>query len=419
MNTFSKKAFRRFILGKQGLWPGRRWKGRSGTAKALNEIQAVQMDPLVVVARSHEIALWSRVADFKTEHLDQLLYHDRKFFDYGGCLFIYPMHELPYWRTHMGRRAQDERWYDFATPHHPLVEEVRAELRARGPLGNRDFTRRARVNSYRGRKDSAIALFYLWLTGEVMVHHRNRFERIYDFTENIAPAEYQHIAPAREAENYFTRKGLSFYGALTERGWRGNFADDIRRPVDLPEARCWLAKLKDERKVVQIQVESAKEPLYILYEDLPLLAALEAGSVPKAWTPLNSTTDEECVFLAPLDIVSARSRANWLFDFEYLWEVYKPAHQRRWGYYTLPILFGDQLAARLDPRLNRETMTLEIKGFWLEEKATAKNAAFASALARGLSSFARFLSAEAIDLNSIQPSSLRKQIAKEIQINQK
>jgi uncharacterized protein YcaQ len=137
--------------------------------------------------------------------------------------------------------------------------------------------------------------------------------------------------------------------------------------------------------------------------------------MPKAWKPIGPTTLDEVNFLAPLDIVSARGRANKLFDFEYLWEVYKPIHQRRWGYYTLPILYGDNLVARLDPKLDRVTMTLQIKGFWVEEDAPVKDHAFASALALGLIRFSKFLEAQKMDITAIQPPRLRTEIKKIIQ----
>jgi len=117
-------------------------------------------------------------------------------------------------------------------------------------------------------------------------------------------------------------------------------------------------------------------------------------------------------FLAPLDIVSARGRAKKLFDFEYKWEVYTPAAKRRWGYYVLPILYGDNLVARLDPKLDRTTMTLDIKGFWHEEDAPVKDADFANALAKGLVRFAKFLEAKKIKLDSIRPVALRAAVKK-------
>jgi len=178
--TISKTTARRFVLGRQGLWPGRRWEGQEGTAEALRTIEAVQMDPLNVVARSHDIVLWSRVSGYRPAYLEYVLYHTRQFFDYGGGLCIYPITELPYWRLHMQRCKQEPRWAAFAETHQTLLDDVRTQLRVRGPLGNRDFTGQQRINNYRGSKDTAVALYYLWLTGEVMIHHRQGFERVYD-----------------------------------------------------------------------------------------------------------------------------------------------------------------------------------------------------------------------------------------------
>ena len=106
--TISIPTMRRFILGKQGLWPGRRWQGKAGAAQAIREIGAVQIDPLVVVARNHDLKLHSRVANYESGHLNELLYQDRQFFDYGGLLQIYPMEELPYWKIHMQRHTSEE-----------------------------------------------------------------------------------------------------------------------------------------------------------------------------------------------------------------------------------------------------------------------------------------------------------------------
>jgi uncharacterized protein YcaQ len=148
----------------------------------------------------------------------------------------------------------------------------------------------------------------------------------------------------------------------------------------------------------------------VLGEDVKLLKTLEAGKIPKAWNPIGPGTLDEVSFLAPLDIVSARGRAKKVFDFEYLWEVYKPLEQRRWGYYTLPILYGDDLVARLDPKLERTTMTLQIMGFWHEDDAPVKDSAFADALARGLLRIASFVEAKKINIASIRPLNLRKTV---------
>jgi hypothetical protein len=316
----------------------------------------------------------------------------------------------------MRRREREPRWADFAAAHPALLDEMRAELRARGPLGNRDFTGRERVKSYRGGKDSALALYYLWLTGEVMIHHRQGFERIYDLRERVAPPQFDTVAPEDEAEAFFARKTLAFRGLLEERslgGWLLSFAG---RRVDRAEARRWLDALMEQQVVAPLRIESSRDRWYALADDLPLLDTLEAGGVPEAWRPLDATTATEVTLLAPLEIVSARGRSSWLFDFEYLWEVYKPADARRWGYYTLPILFGDRLVARLDPRLDRATHTLRINGFWREPAAIADAVVFTAALARGLTRFAQFLGARRIDLAALAPASDVAQIERDVNV---
>lgn len=408
--TLSKQTLRRFILGRQGLWPGRRWAGKSGTAEALRTCEAVQIDPLNVVARSHDIVLWGRVVDYKPEHLHELTYHDRAFFDWGGTLFIYPMNELPYWRVVMKRKGEEPRWVGFAAKNGALLKEVLAEVRRRGPLGNRDFTGRAAVSSYRARKDSGLALYYWWIAGELMTHHRRNFERMYHLRKHVAPPQFNVRASVPEAERFFAHKALAFRGLASARSWRYEFAGTIERPVSKEEAQRRLKKMLDTGKSAAIQVEGQTDPWYALAEDVPLLEALSDGRAPDTWQPLGTTTEEEAVFLAPLEIVSARGRAGVLFDFDYIWEVYKPASARRWGYYTLPILYGDRLVARLDPKLDRANGTLVINGFWLEDHAPVKAAAFADALAKGLIRFARFVEARRVNASAINPARLRRHV---------
>jgi uncharacterized protein YcaQ len=411
--TISKQTARRFVLGKQGLWPGRRWKGKKGTVEAIRACEAVQLDPLNVVARSQDLVLHSRVLDYKPDYLYEVAYKDRQFFDYGGWLAMYPMEELPYWRVHMKKRSHDKRIEGFVLSHEELFEQVRAELRGRGPLGNRDLDGN-KVGSwnYRGRKDTSLALFDMWLSGELMMHHRNGFSRVYDFRENIAPKEYDYVASEKEAEEFFARKAVSFVGLKREANMRVELNYYLRRDYSKTEMTGLLDWLKEAGVFAQVQVEGGRETYLILSEDVPSLELLEKGKIPKVWKPKETTTLEEVTFLASLDIVSARGRAKKLFDFDYVWEVYVPAHKRRWGYYVLPILYGDDLVARLDPKLDRTTMTLEIKGFWHEEDAPVKDPAFANALANGLVRFAKFVEARKITTGSIHPTGLRRQVEK-------
>lgn len=415
METISKQTYRRFILGRQGLWPGRRFKGLKGVEAALIQMEGLQLDPLNVVARSQDIAMHGRVLNYKPQQLYKMAYEQRKAFDYGGWLFMYPMQEFLYWRLHMKNRAKQGIRYElFRHPPQELINFVLGELRERGPLGNRDFEgQRVSVWSYRGRKEASIALFYLWLTGEVMITSRRGFDRIYDLRERVLPAEYDREADDAEAEDFFSRKSIAFLGLARESTWRTNFGSYIHRDVSREEARKRIDSLVERGVVSRVRVEGSKDAYLYLSGDQAHLSELEAGRIPKKWKPAGASTLEEVTLLAPLEIVSARSRAGNVFDFEYLWEVYKPVHQRRWGYYTLPILYGDDLVARLDPKLDRASGTLQILGFWLEEDAP-KDEAFASALAGGLRSFAKMIDAQSIDLGGIKQTRLRSFLKKEL-----
>ncbi len=411
----SQQTARRFVLGKQGLWPGRRWKGRNGTTQAINACEAVQLDPLIVIARSQDIVLHSRVLDYKPEHLYDVAYKQRKFFDYGGWLAMYPMSDLPYWRYHMQTHRHNKRIEGYVLDNQDLFKNVRAELRKRGPLGNRDFEgNRVDGWNYRGRKDTSLALYDMWLSGELMMHHRNGFDRVYDFRENIAPKEFDYVATEEEALEFFARKAVSFAGLKREGNMKAEWQYYLHRDFSKGEIESLLGVWKESGMFNQVQVEGGRDVYLVLGEDVQALESLEKGRVPKGWNPKETTTLEEVTFLAPLDIVSARGRAKKLFDFEYTWEVYTPAHKRRWGYYVLPILYGDDLVARLDPKLDRTTMTLEIKGFWHEDDAPVKDSDFANALAKGLMRFAKFVEAKKVDVSAIKPVGLRKVVKKVI-----
>lgn len=409
--TISKITARRFIMGKQGLWPGRRFTGLAGTTAAIREMEALQLDPLNVIARSQDIAMFGRVLDYRPADLATVAYERRKFFDFGGTLFLYPMDEVPYWRLYMQRARQWRRQKAFADEHPDVLAQVKNDLRENGPMSNRDFKGNKRVaNHYRGRKDTAIALYYLWITGEVMIHHRNGFDRVYDLTENILPAAFAHTASEAESEAYFSRKAVSFRGLIRDLQWRNSLSNFIQRKVGKKEADERIAALYEQGMLMPVKIQNSKERWIALASDLPLLEELDAGRVPGTWQPLCPSTQDEVTFVAPLEIVSARGRAKRVFDFEYIWEVYKPVEKRRWGYYVLPILYGDDLVARLDPKLDRSTMTLEIKGFWLEDNAPVNDIVFADALGRGLARFARFVDAKQVDVEVIAPQRLREHV---------
>jgi uncharacterized protein len=413
MLTIDLETARRYILGKQGLWPGRRRRGLKGTEQAMRAMEYLQLDPLQIVARSHDIKLYGRVLDYAPGMWEDLTYKKRKFFDWGGWLAVRPMDELPHWRVVMRReRDGEQRWSRMprlAREHADAIVEMRALLRERGTVRNRDFAMasRTRTESYRGRKDSALALYYLWYTGEVMTHHREGFERVYALTESVAPAELLRESDDEEADRFLVKKEVSFSGLA-----RPSALDTFLR--GLPHGKAYKQvtdALLADGEIIEVKVEGWKPVYYALASDAKLLRDLSAGRVPKAWTPLETTTSEEVVFLGPWDQVVARGRAKVVFGFNYVLEVYKPQHLRKFGYYTLPVLWDDQFVARFDSKLDRTTNTFVILGLWLENKALGTNEAFAEALARGFARFVTFLGASKMNAKAIREPLLRRRIS--------
>lgn len=410
MLTINLEIARRFILGKQGLWPGRRWRGRDGTAQAMRTMEYLQLDPLQIIARSHDIQLHSRVLDYKPGLWEDATYQQRQFFDWGGWLAARPMDELPYWRVAMRReRDGNERIRQMGEEHREAIVEMRAILRERDTVSNRDFkmATRQRTESYRGRKDSSLALYYLWRTGEVMTHRREKFERVYALTEKVAPAHLICESDEVEADRFLIQKEISFEGLSRVR----RTSDAFQRGVPFSQTGVTPGTLLTDGDLIEVQIEGWKHLHYALASDAPLLHELSAGRVPEAWTPLEKDTADEVVFLAPLDPVSARGRAKPLFNFEYIWEVYKPEPKRKFGYYTLPVLWGDRLVARFDSKLDRTTNTFIILGFWLEDEVLGKDEAFAAALGAGFARFVTFLGANKVDAAAIHEPLLRQVVA--------
>ncbi len=411
MLTIDLDTARRFILGKQGLWPGRRWRGIQGTEQAMREMEYLQLDPLQIIARSQDIALHSRVLDYAPQTWEEVTYGQRKFFDWGGWLAVRPMDELPHWRVIMHRERDGRSDYDLRVRKMGLdyaeaVEEMREVLRERGIVNNREFTtaNRRQTQSYRGSKDSTLALYYLWRTGEVMTHHRENFERVYALAEAVAPEHLIVESDEEEADRFLIKKEISFAGLAR----LNRTADAYYRGVPFSRAKQILAALLAEGEIVEVQVEGWKAVHYALSEDTELLNELSAGRLPPSWAALDTSTTEEAVFLAPLDPVCARGRAKLLFGFDYVWEVYKPEQQRKYGYYTLPVLWGDRLVARFDSKLDRRTNTFVILGLWLEDEALGEDEAFAEALARGFKRFVAFLGANELDAEAVREPLLQR-----------
>jgi uncharacterized protein YcaQ len=404
---------RRFVLGRQGLWPGRRWKGPGGTLEAVRYAGSVQVDPLDVVGHSQDLVLWGRVAGYRAEHLGHALYRDRTLVEWGGNVQIRPVDELPYLRLIMRRTVEEDRWRKFARAHAAVVRSVLREVERRGPLGSREFspTEGGRVQNYRARTQTGLTIYYLWLKGDLLLASRRRGEKVYDLATRLFPRAGSEL-PVEEVEEHLVLGTLRDLGLATASEWLAFAHTRLRRSTLRDDWTALTRRWRGEGKFLETEVAGWKGRQCYVADAEPDLDALRAGRLPNSWKAKGPTTEEEAVFLAPLERVSASGRAKRLFDFEYLWEVYKPAPARRWGYYTLPVLYENQLTARIELRMDRELRTLRVLGFWPEAPSALLDPAFAAALGRGLARLADFHRADRIDVGVLGPPTARARIAR-------
>lgn len=364
-----------------------------------------------MVGRSHDLALHARVWNYRPEHLDHLLYTSREFFDYGGTLYVLPMSELPYWRVHMARRAIEEKSCAFALEHKQLLDVLLEDISSRGPVRSRDYDGQGVRRTFRSHKNSARALRHLWLTGELMTFKREGFERLYALWRDVAPVEVQHTSAAEEADDFFARKALALQGLATARDWARRFRHLAHLRSDPDGERRKLDELLASGLAAQTQIGDGP-PLYLLKERTNQMEVVQSGTVPRAWRVSRADTLTEATFLPPLEFVTARGRASKWFEFDYIWEVYKPAVKRRWGYYVMPILYGDLLVGRTDLRIDRASRTLIVLHLWLECTASARNADLVRAIGLGLRRLAEWAGGDYVHIAATSPSRLRAPLAR-------
>lgn len=413
MVSVSQAEARRFVLGRQGLWPGRRWKGRGSVERALRYIGSVQYDPVDVVGRSHDLALWGRVVDYRPEALERALYRTRSVFETGGNVQIVPIEELPYLRIAFERKAAGDRWRRFAEKSASELAVVRRELERRGPLGPSDFRGpgERRIENYRARRGSGLALYYLWLRGEVMIARRRRGEKVFDLTPRLLRRPAPDV-PVATAEDHLILGTLRQLGLASGPEWLAYAHARIGRPSLRTEWAERLRRWQAQGEIAEVEVDGWAGRRWLVGDGATDLESIRRSNVPAAWRPVATSTDEEVLFLSPLEWVSARGRAASLFDFEYIWEAYKPAAKRRWGYYTLPVLWDDLLVARIELRVERTgDGLLRVLGFWPEAPSVPRDRRFATALGRGLARLGRLNGTTRLDAARLGGPSFRTRVA--------
>ena len=401
--TVSRAVARRFLAIRHFLAPPRSLPAEPASVmNVIERIASFQFDPLEVAGRNHDLVLLARIDGYRREWTDGLLYEERTLFEaYNKGLSILPSAELPYHRITWDRsRARHDR--AAFVEHAPLVEELLERIQTNGPLAPGDVGPRAAIDWYwRPTNQVRAILEALAEAGILGLARRDGNRRIYDLAERLFPEEL--LAERHPPRDQFRHKLLSRYrghGLLGTTGsaelWFGTSprlraAFDIEGGVSFGAVgrRELLSELVESGDLLPVEVEGVRGRRFVVSGELPILTAAEA-EVAKDADP--GGTDLGVAFLAPLDpLVWDRDFLRRCYDFDYVWEVYVPAAKRRWGYYVLPILYGDRLVGRIEPRIDRRADTLRIVGVWWEDGFDPlDDPRFVPALADALDAHRRF-----------------------------
>ena len=399
----SAAAARRFLVRRHMLAPARSLQaGLDGVRTVFERLGSAQFDPLAVAGRNHDLVLHARVADYDPAWTNELLYERRELFEtYNKALNLLPTAELPWHRLSWAISAERHRDGVFAR-YASTVEAVLARIREEGPLSSLDFERGERIDWYWGPTSEVRAtLEALTEAGVIGLDRREGNRRYFDLTERLYPADLLARSPDERSQrrhrllSRYRSHGLLGSGGQSEL-WAGT-AKGRPSPAD-PPGTVTREALRDELmasdELIAVDVEAVRGTRFITTSERPLLesAAREAS----AGGPMSDATAS---FLAPLDpLVWDRHLLRSLFDFDYVWEVYVPASKRRWGYYVLPILYGDRLVGRIEPRIDRSARTVRVLGAWWEDGFDPRTAdGFVDAMRGALAAYLRFAGAARIE----------------------
>ena len=354
----TKQQARRFILAYQGLGHSFEFSGNQGILEFIRRVGCIQFDSLNIVGRNPELVLQARIPDFNPAMLHDLLYKDRLLLDgLDKEMSIYRVEDWPYFRRH--REVALKRFGNDNRPIVPFLPRVRQEINKRGPLSSIDLEFDQLVDwPWAPTRLSRAALESMYLWGELIIHHKVNTRKVYDFSQNHIPPELLTIpdpnATEEQYHDWFITRRIGAVGMLWGRS--GNAWQGIHQ-TNSQVRYAALTRLLKQKTIIEIAVEGCKYPFYIRSLDKPLLESMlkPAKSTPRA------------SIMAPLDnLVWDRNMLRELFDFEYRWEVYKPVAERKYGYYVLPVLYGDKFIARFEPGKDRANQALIIKKWWWE-----------------------------------------------------
>jgi uncharacterized protein YcaQ len=386
------EAARSFLLARHFLAPARAVAGGpDAVLQVLRKFGSIQFDPIAVAGRNHDLVLHARVAGYEPAWCD-LLYERREIFEATNkALSLVVTSEFPWFRHVMGRKGP--RFHRaILAQNAAAAERVLGRIRAEGALSTLDFEpEHGAPKDWFGMPENIVraVLEAYTVTGVIGLARRNGNRRYYDLLERLLPAELlAHEVPEREQLRHKLLSRYRAHGLLGAGGAGGTF-DRIAPPNSTPE-RLGRNTLREELielgALVPVNVEGVRGKRFVLAEELALLQA-------------PPVTRSSVAFIAPFDsLLWDNALVASLFGFDYVWEGFFPPAKRRWGYYVLPIVFGDRFVGRIEPRIDREGARVEVLDVWWEDGFAPRRAdGFVDAMRDALRAYLRFAGTDRLE----------------------
>jgi uncharacterized protein YcaQ len=383
---------RRLALHRQGLDGG--WEpptGKEGVAQTIERLGYVQIDTIAVVERAHHHTLWVRHPDYDAQMLHELQAEDRRIFEWWAPAMSYvPIDDYRFYAPRMGPdRSWHRKWY---AENVDVVAGVLERVREEGPLGSADFKApdEFRRGTWWSWKPAKRALETLFDMGELMVSERRNFQRIYDLTERVLPPDVDTTEPTPdELARFEARRTLGNLGFAAQGNVRWGRWGKKAVPEDIVQG------LVQEGEVTPFEIEGIDDQSFYA-----LTSALEAVAEPPA-------EPRAVHILSPFDnLIINRGWLERYFDFAYKLEAYTPSAERKYGYFSLPILWGDRLVGRMDAKADRKPKAFIIRNLVFEPHFDEADALLGP-LADKLWAFAAFNGCERFSVERVAPDGFR------------
>lgn len=349
---------RRFILQKQGLLGNYKFAGKAGVLEFIRQAGCLQFDPIDVCGKNAEIVLQSRISGFSKAMLYELLYVDRKLLDYfDKNLSIIPVENWPYFER---EREKHRNWERSQNEIKQVHDKIITAISEHGPLCSSDLDLSQKVDWYwSATKLSRAALEHLYFSGELAIHHKSGSIKYYDLIENCIPADILNQPEPHpcdfEHRKWCVLQRIGSLGLLWNRAsdaWLGISGLKAKERTDI------FSELLAEGRIASVKVENISHMLYCLIEDIRLIESIR----------IEASKKQRCEFIAPLDnMMWDRKLIKALFGFEYKWEIYTPVEERKYGFYVLPIMYGDNFVGRIEVVADKKARILTVKNIWFEE----------------------------------------------------